>query len=187
MRIFSLRNDRAEIQPAVVAVFRWAALDTEIAHQIGFEEQYLHFHKYLLENLQSVPQENPHYTPRIISLSLRAGAVKAYIIFACSIIEGVLANWGKVLEISNQPEMLSKKPFGALLKAWCVDKDQPRREIAAIWDDLNLLLEYRNFIHLGKAVASERAYWQDILNKEDQLLSAVDRCLGHLADSCSDA
>lgn len=183
MRIFSLRNDHNDIRHAGVAAFRWGALDPEIAHQIGFEEQYLEFHRYLLENLQSVPEENPHYAPRPISLSLRAGAIKAYVVFACSIIEGVLANWGKHLAISNRPDQLSNKPFGGLLKAWCVE-EKPRDEIAPIWNELNLLLEYRNFVHLGRAVANDNAYWQNILDREQELLSAVDQCLAHLSDCC---
>jgi len=183
MRIFSLRNDRTDVRPAGVAVFRWGALDPEIAHQIGFEEQYLEFHRYLLENLQSVPEEKPYYAPRPISLSLRAGAVKAFVVFSCSIIEGVLANWGKKLEISNHPNQLSKRPLGGLLRAWCVD-GQPRGEIAPIWDDLNLILEYRNFIHLERAVANDNAYWQNILDREQELLSSVDRCLAHLSECC---
>lgn len=47
MRIFSLRNDRFAISDAGVSVFRWGELDAEIAHQIGFDEQYLQFHRYL--------------------------------------------------------------------------------------------------------------------------------------------
>ena len=185
MRIFSLRNNQFAISVAGVSVFRWGGLDTDIAHQIGFEEQYLKFHRYLLENLQSVPEENPHYTPRPMALSLRAGAVKAYVVFACSIIEGVLANWGKNLGVTDKPEKLAQKPFGALLKAWCVEEGQPRDEIAPIWGELNLLLEYRNFVHLGRAVASDNAYWQNILDREKELLRAVDSCFSHLSGLCN--
>jgi len=70
------------------------------------------------------------------------------------------------------------------LTAWSTD-GVPREEIAAIWDGLNLLLEYRNFIHVGKAVRNENAYWQNILNREPELISAVDRCLEYLSDCCN--
>lgn len=185
MRKFSLKNDHQAIDMAVVGVFKWGALDSEIANQLGFEEQYLKFHRYLLENLESVPAESPHYTPKPIGLSLRAGFVKAYIVFACSIIEGVLANWAKKKGISSKPERLDKKPLGALLKEWCDETDTPRPEVSAIWADLELLLTYRNFLHLNKASSDDKAYWQNILDRESELLRAADTCIEHLASQCS--
>lgn len=184
MRIFSLRNNRASIPQANVAIFKWAALDIEVARQIGFQEQYLNFHKYLLENLQSVPEESQHYAPRPISLSLRAGAVKAYVVLACSIIEGVLANWGAKQAVSPKPETLLKKPLGGLLRAWCIEDGLPRDEIAPIWNDLTLLHEYRNFVHLGRAVGNDNAYWQNVLERENDLVEAADRCVAYLAECC---
>lgn len=183
MRKFSLTNDKYEISEAIGSLFDWDMLDTEVAHQIGFEEQYLQFHRYLLENLCSVPVEHPEYHPRQIDLSLRAGAIKAYIVLACSIIEAVLASWAKQIGLSNNVDRLMRLPFGALLDLWSMN-GEPRLEIAPIWGHLNLLLQYRNFIHLGRAITDQSAYWKNILDRERDLLSAVDMSLNYLSSQC---
>lgn len=155
----------------------------DVAQQLGFEQQYLEFHKYLLQNLQSVPDTHPHYTPRPIDLSLRAGAVKAYVVFGCSVIEGALAAWGERIGV-GAPGTLMKKPLGGLLAAWEVS-GAPRSEVVPIWPQLQLLKQYRNFIHLGRSVMDPDAYWQNILAQEANLIAAVDEAISYLADNCS--
>ena len=184
MRIFSLRQPRYEIPPAVGFVFRWAGLPMEIAQQLAFEEQYLQFQKYLLQNLQSVPQENPNWVPMSLSLSIRAGAVKAYVVFAASIVEGALAAWGERIGVAGQGQLLSK-PLGAVLRAWELDDGQPREEIAAVWPQLQLIKTYRNFVHMGRAAAEADAYWANLLAQEAALLLAVDETLAHLSRNCN--
>lgn len=184
MRIFSLRQPRYEIPPAVCFVFRWAGLPIEIAQQLAFEEQYLQFQKYLLLNLQSVLQEKPNWVPMSLSLSLRAGAVKAYVVFAASIVEGALAAWGEKIGLAGQGQLLSK-PLGAVLRAWEADDGQPRAEISPIWAQLQLIKTYRNFVHMGRAAADAEAYWVNILAQEVALLSAVDDTLAHLSRNCN--
>lgn len=179
-RKFSLANEYYEITPAVVSLFKWDHLDIDVSHQLGFEEQYLEFHRYLLENLRSVPAEYPNREPWPLGLSLRAGAVKAYVVLASSIVEGALASWGKELGICRKPEQLMKLPLGGLLKSWAPD-GSPRSEVEPIWKELNLLLEYRNFIHLGKSATDENAYWKNVLERESELLAAADKAIDYLS------
>lgn len=184
MRKFSLRNPDFEIPSSGGLIFRWAGLDMEIANQLAFEEQYLRFHKHLLENLQSVPSESPDFNPSPLSLSIRAGAIKSYIIFATSLLEGALAALGERRGFAREPGSLYKKTFGGLLTIW-KDGEIPKHEVAPIWAQLQLLKEYRNFIHLGNAAANEKAYWQQILDRENELLVAVDVSIEHMVTQCN--
>lgn len=184
MRTFTLNNPNFDIPASGGLLFRWAGLDMEIAHQLAFEEQYLQFQRHLLENLQSIPAGNTTYKPSKLSLSVRAGAVKSYIVFACSIIEGALAAWGESLGLTSSPGSLYKQTLGGLLRSWeCGGK--PRSEVAPIWGHLQLLREYRNFIHLARAASSPDAYWQQILDREVELLRAVDESIEYLSSHCN--
>jgi hypothetical protein len=155
-----------------------------IAHQLAFEEQYLKFQRHLLENLQSVPSGSSRYAPSLLALSLRAGAVKSYIVFASSIIEGALAAWGENLGLTTTPGSLYKKTLGGLLSKW-ESGGTPRVVVAPIWAHLQLLKEYRNFIHLARAAASPDAYWQQILDREAELLTAADETIEYLSNQCN--
>lgn len=147
--------------------------------QLAYQEQFLRFFRFVLENLQSTPAENPNWAPRALSLSLRAGAIKAYVQLAGSIIEGALAAQAARIGI-DQAERLYRKPLGPLLRAWMRD-GAPRPELAAIWDDLQMLKRYRNFIHLGNAAENPDAYWQEVVGAEEALLGAADRAIEHLS------
>jgi hypothetical protein len=183
MRRFTLRNSDYEVPKAGLLLFRWGALDMRIANQLAFEEQFLNFQRHLLENLQSSPTENPDRPSRPLSLSLRAGAIKSYVVFASSIIEGALAAWGENVVLTKNPGSLYKKTLGGLLNAWEVD-GQPREEVQPIWDHLQLLKNHRNFIHLGNAANDPAAYWQEIIDNEAELLSAVDNVINYLSGQC---
>lgn len=181
-RIFSLANPQFEIPETCGLQFSWASLDGEIGLQVAFQEQFLCFYRYLYENLQSTPKTDPNQGPYKLSLSLRAGALKIYILAACSIIEGVLAELAAMRDLGDQEE-LHRLSFGRLLQKFereraVLDEFQP------IWGHLKLLKKYRNFVHLGNAAKSEQAYWRDILDQEANLLDACDESIRWLSDKC---
>jgi len=184
MRTFTLRNPDFEIPATGGLIFRWAGLDMEIATQLAFEEQYLRFQRHLLENLQSTPAGSTGFAPSSISLSVRAGAVKSYVIFASSILEGALAALGENLALTITPGSLYKKTLGGLLQVW-KHEGVPRAEIAPIWEQLQLLKNHRNYIHLGNAATNEDAYWQQILDREADLLTAIDVSIEHMVSLCN--
>ncbi|MDD5366307.1 MAG: hypothetical protein PHR30_13290 [Gallionellaceae bacterium] len=91
---FFFQTPTFEIQPLKpVAVFRWQRLkNPAVQYAIAAEEQYLHFHLHMLNNLRHTEAgklANPPYAYEL-GLSVRAGAVKAAILVAASIIEAAL-------------------------------------------------------------------------------------------------
>lgn len=182
MRAFSLRNPDIDVPSAADYVANWTGLDAEIAQQLAFEQQYLEFDRHLLANLQSVPSLHPHYAPLQLDLSLRGGAIKSHVVFACAVIEGALAAYGEKIGLAA-PGRLLRQPLGGVMTEWSPG-GTPRAEVAPIWRQLELLKRYRNFIHLGKAAASPDAYWRNLLAEEANLLEAIDICIAHLVVLC---
>jgi hypothetical protein len=181
-RIFSLANGEFQVPAAGGLEFGWAALEPEIRSQIAFQEQFLRFLRHLYQNLQSVPIENPHWNPTPLSLSLKAGALKTYILAAVSIIEGALAELATIRGLGER-EALHRKAFGSLLRS--VEGNAAlRAEFDPIWNHLVLLKRYRNFVHLGNAASAAEAYWQDVLNNEAPLLAACDTTIQWLSEKC---
>lgn len=181
-RIFSLADGEFQIPAAGGLEFGWAALESDIRSQIAFQQQFLLFFRFLYQNLQSVPSENPHWNPIPLALSLKAGALKTYVMAAVAIIEGALAELGSRRGLGTR-EVLHRKPFGALLNI--VEKSAAlRAELDPVWDHLALLKQYRNFIHLGNAANAPEAYWQDVLNNEAALLAACDTTIQWLSEKC---
>ena len=181
-RIFSLRNEVFEVPVAMGLHFGWAGIDHEVGSQIAFQEQFLSFYRFLYENIQSVPQENPHFAPRPISLSLRAGALKAYVLTATSIIEGALAELLANRGVQNR-EALHRRTFGQLLGI--IERNEQLLEsFNEIWEQLVLIKRYRNFVHLGNAAHDQNAYWQDLLEQEGNLLAACDATIEWLSQEC---
>jgi hypothetical protein len=181
MTTFSLSNPDFEVPPASVFVFSWGGLaDNEIVRQLSFQSQFLSFFRYLIENLQSTPTEHPNWRPWSLGLSLRAGALKVYVQSAVSIIEGALAELG-ARRGYGKGATLHKKTYGALLKLW---KDRSEEEISPVWAQLQLLKEYRNFVHLGNAAGSEGANWKAILGRETDLFKACDDVISWLSSKC---
>ena len=170
MRAFSLRDPNFEVAPHMGFLFRWGgAVRHDVAIQLAYQEQYLEFQRHLLGNLQSTSSENPEWRPLALSLSLRAGAIKTYVISAVAIIEGALAGFGAARRISDNPDGLYELTFGQLLGRWS-NNGEPRSEIEPIWADLRLLRTYRNHVHLARA-ADDEAYWQDIVAREQERLT----------------
>jgi hypothetical protein len=182
LRRFFLSNPDFEVPSNQGLVFNWSALDTELAYQIAFQQQFLRFYKHLLENLQSVPSENPEWAPRQLSLSLRAGAVKTYVLIGVSIAEAALFGLAvrRGLGTRNQ---LRRHTYGQLLGVWS-EEGEPRPEVQEIWAQLRLLNRYRNHIHLANAADDPHAYWDEILNQENDLIGAVDVVVQELSNSC---
>ncbi|MGD9598801.1 MAG: hypothetical protein AB7V24_10280 [Steroidobacteraceae bacterium] len=164
-------------------MFRWSGIDNEMTVQLAYQEQFLRFFRHLLENLQHSSVENPAWASMPLSLSLRAGAIKAYVQCVVSILEGALAAAGARVGLPGANNF-HRMAYGQLLGAWARD-NQPRPEVAAIWDDLQLLKKCRNFIHLGNAAANDDAYWQSIVESEQDLLQAADRAIAHVSALCT--
>lgn len=186
VRTFTLRNPEFDVPPNLGLLFRWGGtVRHDVAVQLAYQEQYLQFQRHLLENLQSTSVEHPDWHPIALSLSLRAGAIKTYVISAVAVLEGALAGFGAARQISANPDDLYDLTFGQLLRRWSND-GTPRAEIAPIWEELQLLRTYRNHVHLARA-ADDEAYWQDVVAREPELIRSADRCLGFLAEACGAA
>ena len=167
-RIFSLAEPVFDIPMVNHLELEWAgAAHEELARQIGFQDQFRQLYRHIFMSLQSVPQENSDWRPRPLALSARAGAIKTYVLLTVSIAEGALAALGEERQLGRREGELSEN-ICQLLDAWQVD-DQPRLEVAGIWDDLQLLKTYRNIVHLNRA-AQHRATWQEILERENEIL-----------------
>ena len=165
----------------VADIERWSGLnDKGVADQVAFQEQFLQFFRHLLENIQSVPSGSSGFQPTRLSLSVRAGAIKSYVLTAVSIIEGALMCHALKRGLADE-DRLKRATYGQLLGIWADDDGDPLPEVAPIWDDLKLLHKYRNYIHLGPASRSPDAYWQAINDREADLLAACDRAIDHLS------
>ena len=182
-RILSFANAEFEIPSINHLELEWAgAAQGELARQIGFQDQFRQLFRHVFESLQSVPSENPDWNPRPLAFSARAGAIKTYVLLSVSISEGALAALGEERQLGRREGDLFQKTFGALLTAWEQD-GRPRAEIADIWDDMQLLKRYRNYVHLNRA-AQDEVSWQGILENERQILAACDRVVDRLRELC---
>ena len=182
-RIFSLANQTFDVPAAGGLQFGWAELPNDIGVQIAFQQQFLEFFRFLYSNLQSVPEQNPNLAPMQLSLSLRAGALKTYVLAAVSIMEGAIAEMAADRQLGAR-EVLHRYPFGRLLGV-LGDSAPVRQEFDPIWGRLQLLKQYRNFVHLGNAAQNPQAYWQDVLNNEAALLEACDTVIQWLSAKCN--
>jgi hypothetical protein len=182
-RIFSLANPEFEIPSINHLELEWAgAAQGDLARQIGFQDQFRRLFRYIFLNLQSVPGERPNWNPRPLALSVRAGAIKTYVLLSVSIAEGALAALGEERNLGRREGELFQRTFGGLLTAW-EENGRPRAEVANIWEDMQLLKRYRNYVHLNRA-AQEEAGWQEILENEQHVLGAADNVVSHLRNLC---
>lgn len=165
-----------------VAVFKWRHLNSpEVQYAIAAEEQYLHFHRYMIENIRHTEAgklEQPPYSYKL-GLSVRAGAIKAAILIAASIAEAALR---AIAEIRSYP--LNKEPrkrtFGNVIRAW-EQNGIPRPEVSAIWPNVIAIHEVRNFVHLHKAAEEADASWENVLKEENNLLNSALEAIEHIA------
>ncbi|MBI3532616.1 MAG: hypothetical protein HY068_09150 [Burkholderiales bacterium] len=180
---FFFQNPTLEIQLLKpVAVFKWSHLNnSDVQYAIAAEEQYLQFHLYMLENLRHTEVGKvaaPPYSYEL-GLSVRAGAVKAAVLIAASIVEAALR---ALAEQRGYP--LNKDPrrrtFGNVIAAW-EDAGTPRTDVAAIWSQVKSLHEVRNFVHLHKAAGSAEAAWENVLKDERALLDGALNAIKHVS------
>jgi hypothetical protein len=180
---FFFYNPTFEIQPLKpMAVFKWQHLQSpDVQYAIAAEEQYLHFHLYMLGNLrhtQAGMLAQPPYAYEF-GLSVRAGAVKAAILVATSIIEAALRTLAEMrgYPLNKDPK---KRTFGNVIRAW-EDGGIPRPDVTAIWPSVKAMHETRNFVHLHKAAGEADAAWTNVLKDERALLDGALAAIEHVA------
>lgn len=180
---FYFRNPTFTIQPLKpVAAFKWQHLtDNDIRYSIAAEEQYLNFHLYMLENLRHTKAghlSQPPYEYEL-GLSVRAGAVKAAVLMAASILEAALRGLAEArgYPLKADPR---RRTFGNVISAWEQD-GAPRPDVAPIWSDVKSMHEVRNFVHLHKAAKDTDAAWANILQSEEALLSGALKAIEHVS------
>lgn len=180
---FFFQNPTFEIQqlkPA--AVFKWKHLqNSEVQYAIAAEEQYLHFHLHMLNNLRHTRVGLVHQPPYAyeLGLSVRAGAVKAAVLVAASIIEAALR---ALAELRGYPlkEDPRRRTFGNVINAW-EENGTPRHEVIDIWPDVKAMHEVRNFVHLHKAAQENEAAWGNVLQSEQALLKGALNAINHVS------
>lgn len=163
-------------------MFKWKHLkNPEVQYAIAAEEQYLQFHLYMLENLRHTEAGKiaaPTYVYEL-GLSVRAGAVKAAVLVAASIVEAALRALAELrgYALNKDPR---RRTFGNVIAAW-EDGGAPRSEVAAIWPKVKSLHEVRNFVHLHKAAGAAEAAWECVLRDESALLQAALAAIEHVS------
>jgi hypothetical protein len=172
---FYFRDPTFTIQSLkAVAAFKWQHVpDEDVRYSIAAEEQYLNFHLYMLENLRHTKAGNlasPPYEYEL-GLSVRAGAVKAAVLMAASIIEAALRSLAEARGYPLNPE-LRRRTFGNVIKAW-EQNGNPRPDVEDIWPAVKAMHEVRNFVHLHKTAKDIDAEWENILQSEKALLSGA--------------
>jgi hypothetical protein len=165
-----------------VAAFKWQRLqNVDVQYAIAAEEQYLQFHLFLLSNLRHTQVgrlADPPYRYEL-GLSVRAGAVKAAVLVAASIVEAALRS---IAETRGYPLNADprRRTFGNVIRAWEVN-GVPRADVAAIWANVRALHEVRNFVHLHHAANTAQAAWETVLNSERALLDGAIAAIQHVA------
>lgn len=161
-----------------LAAFKWQRIpDEDIRYSIAAEEQYLLFHLYMLDNLRHTSSGQilaPPYVGRL-GLSVRAGAVKAAVLLAASIVEAALRAIAEKRGYPLNPDP-RKRTFGNVIRAWEED-GMPRADVAQIWPDVKAMHGVRNFVHLHEAAKDFDAAWEAILESEESLLSGAMRAI----------
>ncbi len=180
---FFFVNPTFEIQPLrPVAVTKWQHLrNADVQYAIAAEEQYLCFHLFMLDNLrhtQAGRLADPPYKYEL-GLSVRAGAVKAAVLVAASILEAALRALAEArgYTLNADPR---RRTFGNVIQAWKI-RDAPRPEVAGIWSHVLAIHEVRNFVHLHKAAGTPNAAWDEVLQSERQLLTGALEAIRHVA------
>jgi len=171
-----------ELKP--IAAFKWQHVPNEaIPPFLAAEEQYLAFHLYMLEHLRFTEAgrlnggQLPYVRP--LGLSVRAGAIKAAVLLAASIIEAALRAHAEKRGYKLNPDP-KRRTLGNVIRAW-EHKGKPHPDVEAIWPNVCGLHDARNSVHLYKAAGDDDASWQAILNNENQLLTGALCAIEHVA------
>ena len=180
---FFFSNPTFQIQPLKrVAMLKWRHLrNEEVQYAIAAEEQYLGFHLYMLNSVRHTREGHLAHPPYSyeLGLSVRAGAVKAAVLIAGSIIEAGLRALAEArrYRLHRDPR---RRTFGNVIRAW-EEAGQPHADVAAIWPNVKAIYEDRNFVHLHKAAQDVDAGWGVVLQSEQALLQGALRAIEHIA------
>lgn len=160
----------------------WVNCPPVIRDSVAKEYQYFLFQIEALDRLKFTAAGALPDRPWEMSLDLtaRAGAIKASILVAASIVEAVLR---AIAEHRNYPlpNDIRRRTFGKVLGAWEDPAGTPRPDVAVIWATLQQLHDFRNNIHLFAAAANPHANFQTVLQQEQQLLAATQAVIAHVA------
>ncbi len=180
---FFFQNPSLEIQPLkAVAVFKWQHLrNLDVQYAIAAEEQYLQFHLYMLENLRHTETGKASAPPYAYELgfSVRAGAVKAAILVAASIVEAALRALAELRGYTLSKDV-RRRTFGNVIAAW-EESGTPRPDVEAIWPQVKSIHQVRNFVHLHKAAGTADSAWECVLRDERALLEAALASIAHVS------
>ena len=176
-RAFSFDPPIFDVPPIVKFIFTWANVpDNAACNAIAVEQQYLEFHKYMLDAIRHEDPNSPaHGMP--LGLSVRAGMVKAAVLLYASIAEAALRAHAEKRGIKLHPAK-NRRTLGSIIYSW---KDDPAQfsAIQPIWDDLVALLESRNMVHIFKSIQANQDF-RDIIQNEEALLDRGDKVLRFL-------
>jgi hypothetical protein len=180
---FFFSNPTFQIQPLLpLAKVKWRNLhNEEVQYAIAAEEQYLRFHLYMLTDLRHTREASLADPPYIyeLGLSVRAGAVKAAVLIAGSIIEAALRALAEA-RLYRLPADPRRRTFGTVIRAW-EEAGRPRPDVAPIWPYVKAIHEVRNFVHLHQAAGDVDARWHSMLASEHMLLQGGLRAIEHIA------
>jgi len=165
-----------------VAAFKWQHLaNQDVQYAIAAEEQYLDFHLFMLNNLRHTRAGQVAQPPYAyeLGLSVRAGAVKAAVLIAASIVEAALRALAEArgYNLNQDPK---RRTFGNVIRAW-ENNGAPRPEVAEVWSDVKAMHEVRNFVHLHKAAQDVDAAWEQVLQSEQSLLQGALNVIAHIS------
>jgi hypothetical protein len=161
---------------------KWIGItDLTVRAVIAQEEQYLCYHRAMLERVHSTEAGAlPNPTWRLpLDISVRAGAVKAAALVCGSIVEAALRHHAERRHLPL-PTNLRRRTFGRVLAAWETEPATPHADVAAVWADVKRLHELRNNIHLFCA-AEGNTDFNTLLTQERDILAAGERAVEHLA------
>ena len=176
--------------PATVAIptlsdlrWKWSGVsDLTVREMIVQEEQYLTFHRAMLDRVRSTEAgavRNP--TWRLpLDISVRAGAVKAAALVCGSIAEAALRHHAERRSFPL-PANPRHRTFGKVLAAWEISDSVPQPDVAEIWSEVKRLHDLRNNIHLFCAAEAGTADFNSVLAQEREILAAGERVVDHLA------
>lgn len=165
-----------------LARVKWRHLrNEEVKYTIAAEEQYLRFHLYMLTDLRHTREARLADPPYIyeLGLTVRAGAVKAAVLIAGSIIEAALRALAEARGYRSLADP-HRRTFGTVIRAWEED-GRPRAEVAPIWPSVKAIHGVRNFVHLHHAAEGADARWRNMLHSERVLLCGALRAIEHIA------
>jgi hypothetical protein len=156
-------------------------LDGAVRHAVAVEEQYLHFHMFVLKNTRHTRhgELDTQIVPQRLVLTVRSGAIKTALLLCASIAEASLRSLAeqRALVIHRNPR---QRTFGLVLAAWQFGNHRPRPEVRPIWGELSELRDLRNNVHLHKAAYDTAADYQSIIDHELHLFSEASKVLAHL-------